>query len=66
MVLVGGWGFFLWWCFGFLSSHISSVTVVPEKIKAVHSPRQKPCLHIYVALLQKGSAASAKLAVANL
>lgn len=56
-------GVFLVWSVFF---YICSVTVILQKIKAVHYPRQKLYLQIYVALLWRDSAASAKLAAADL
>lgn len=59
--LVLFWGWFFLFVF-----YICSVTVILQKIKAVYSPRQKLYLQIYVALLRRDSAASAKLAAADL
>lgn len=59
---VGLWGLF---CF-ILFFYICSVTVILEKIKAVHSPRQKLYSQIHVALLWRGSAPFAKWAAADL
>lgn len=59
---LGLWGLF---CF-ILFFYSCSAIVILQKIKAVHSPRQKLCLQIRVALLWRGSAPFAKLAAADL